>query len=59
MDDTEFKEAMADFLPALANTFFPDKNVVIDIKRDKPNTEPKKYLYIPPEKYGLEKRTNR
>ena len=48
MDDTEFKEAMADFLPALANTFFPDKNVVIDIKRDKPNTEPKKYLYIPP-----------
>jgi hypothetical protein len=48
MDDTDFKEAIADFLPALANTFYPDKNVVIDIKREYPNKKESKYLYIPP-----------
>ena len=49
MDDKDFKEMIEEsFIPAFAQHLFPNQNVVIDIKRDKPNTEPKKYLYIPP-----------
>ena len=46
MDDTEFKEAIADFLPALANTFYPDKNVVITVNTENPNKKENKYIYL-------------
>ena len=46
MDDTDFKEAIADFLPALANTFYPDKNVVITVNTENPNKKENKYIYL-------------
>jgi len=49
MDDTDFKEAIADFLPALANTFYPDKNVVITVNRENPKKKENQYIYLSPE----------